>query len=99
MCLRVCREDIIAASVSIAVVSYNSRQHLGRCLASIARTVGPTCETIVLDNASTDGSADFVAEHFPWVRLIRSAENAGFAVGNNRAIAASRAEFIVALNP
>jgi GT2 family glycosyltransferase len=84
---------------SIVIVSYNSQHHLDRCLTSIDRTVDSTCETIVVDNASTDGSANYVAERYPWVRLIRSAENEGFAAGNNRGAAAARGGFIVALNP
>ena len=54
---------------------------------------------MVVDNASTDGSADFVAERYPWVRLIRSMENEGFAAGNNRGVLATCGEYVVALNP
>lgn len=84
---------------SIVIVSYNSMHHLERCLSAIERAAGPVHETIVVDNASTDGSADYVAEYFPWVSLIRSSENEGFATGNNHGVAAARGEYIVALNP
>ncbi len=84
---------------SIIIVSYNSRQHLERCLSSVAATIGPQCEVVLLDNASADGSADFVAERFPWVKLARSASNIGFAAGNNRAVGLAKGRYIVALNP
>ena len=80
-------EQALATLASIIIVSYNSRGHLERCLPSVFATIALRCEVIVVDNASTDGSADWVATHFPWVRLIRSATNDGFAAGNNRGAA------------
>jgi GT2 family glycosyltransferase len=80
-------------------VSYNSRPHLEACLNSVCCTVGLDCEVIVVDNASTDHSARFVAERFPWVKLIRNRKNTGFAAANNKAVRAARGRYIVALNP
>jgi GT2 family glycosyltransferase len=54
---------------------------------------------LVVDNASSDGSADMVAGDFPWVRLIRSPHNGGFAFGNNQALRQARGEAILILNP
>lgn len=56
-------------------------------------------EVIVVDNASADGSAQAVAEHFPQVVLRANTDNAGYALGNNQAIEASRGEFVLLLNP
>jgi GT2 family glycosyltransferase len=84
---------------SVVVVSHNSRHHLDRCLTSLLHTVGLDCEVIVVDNASTDGSADFVSDRFPWVKLIRNARNAGFAAANNLAVSEAAGHYIVALNP
>jgi GT2 family glycosyltransferase len=86
-------------SASIVVVSYNSREHLGRCLDSLWATLCYGCEVILVDNASTDGSADYVAEQFPWVHLVRLPRNEGFAEANNRGVALARRQHIVALNP
>jgi GT2 family glycosyltransferase len=53
----------------------------------------------VVDNASSDGSADMVAAQFPWVTLVRSPRNGGFAYGNNQALRQCRGNAILLLNP
>ncbi len=86
--------------VSIVIVSYNTRELLADCLGSIAQDGGQLAlETFVVDNASADGSADMVAERFPWVRLIRNEGNSGFAAANNQAIRESRGRYVLLLNP
>lgn len=85
--------------LSIIVVSYNTRELLSDCLKSIAETTADfDCETIVVDNASTDGSAPMVRRYFPSVKLIRNPENGGFAAANNIGIAASRGRHVLLLN-
>ncbi len=59
----------------------------------------PSAEVIVVDNASTDGSVEMVRKEFPWVRIIRSQQNLGFAKANNRAIRKSRGRYVLLLNP
>lgn len=83
---------------SIVVVSYNSAGYLPHCLGSIAAELGSADELIVVDNGSSDGSADLVAERYPWARLLRG-ENTGYAGGNNAGAAVARGEFLVLLNP
>ena len=69
--------------LGIVIVNYNVRDLLRDCLASVFDSRGDfTFEVCVVDNGSTDGSADMVALEFPQVRLIR-AENRGYAAGNN----------------
>jgi len=85
--------------VSVLVVSYNTRAMTLACLASVAAQTRAAHEVIVLDNASTDGSAGAVAQAHPGVRLIASADNLGFAGGNNRAAAQARGEYLLLLNP
>ena len=78
--------------LSIIIVSWNTRDLLARCLESVQREGGGdrgagAIETFVVDNASSDGSAEMVAGRFPSVRLIANRENVGFARANNQALA------------
>ena len=65
--------------VLVIVVTYNGMRWLERCLSSVPAWA----DAYVVDNASADGSADYVAAHFPQVKLVRSAENLGFSKPNN----------------
>ncbi|MGB6836287.1 MAG: glycosyltransferase family 2 protein [Dehalococcoidia bacterium] len=86
--------------VSVVIVSFNSRNYLRPCLRSVLEhTQGVEYEVIVVDNASSDGSAEMVAGEFPQVTLLRRADNAGFAAANNEGIRAARGEAILLLNP
>jgi len=85
--------------VTIVVVSYQSREWLGPCLESIARGTHLAWEAIVVDNASTDGSADFLEREFPSLRIIRNSTNRGFAAAVNQGIAEARGRFLFLLNP
>lgn len=86
--------------VSILIVNWNTCRYLRECLRSIRRTVkGLEFEVIVVDNASTDGSAERVRSEFPWATLLASPENLGFARGNNLALSHASGEFILVLNP
>ena len=84
--------------LSIIIVSFNARTDLEGCLASL-RAAPPAVshEIVVVDNASTDGSAD-VARAFPGVHLIASPANDGFAVANNLGIRASSGRALLLLN-
>ena len=79
-------------SVAIIVITFNGRHHLARCLPSLLKTDYPNFRVILVDNASTDGSAEFVSENFPTVSIVRHPQNFGFAKGNNIAIASCLAE-------
>src|SRR3954447_13331476 len=73
-----------APLVSVAVVSWNTRELLRRCLESFGAEVDAgRCEVWVVDNASSDGSPELVRERFPWVRLVASKENLGFGPAVN----------------
>ena len=87
-------------SLSIVVVSWNARADLERCLSSLS-LAPPRIdhEIVVVDNASTDGASDMVAERFPLVRLIRAGGNLGFAKANNVGIRATTGELVLLLNP
>jgi GT2 family glycosyltransferase len=83
--------------ISVVVVNWNRKELLRACLASVARQTGVDFETIVVDNGSTDGSAELAEEEFG-ARVIRNAQNRGFCAANNQGIAAARGDFIALLN-
>ncbi len=86
--------------LSIIIVNHQTREHLRNCLRSIFGSRQRTrFEVRVVDNASTDGSAEMVEREFPAVHLVRNAENVGFAHANNQALAGARGEFLLLLNP
>lgn len=91
---------MIPAELSLVIVSFQVRELLRQCLASLARVAESfALEMIVVDNASTDGSAEMVAEQFPGVRLIRNAENVGFARANNQGLRVASGRYWMLLNP
>ncbi len=82
------------------IPSYNGRALLETCLASVEkhRPPGIDVEVIVSDDGSTDDTPDWLAAHYPWVRLVRRETNAGFCAAANAGIAAARGEFVQLLN-
>jgi GT2 family glycosyltransferase len=87
------------AEVSVVVMSYNTSTLLRDCLQTLKREAGDiTYETLLVDNASRDGSADMVQQEFPEVRLVRSPVNLGFAAGNNRTFHLAQGRYILLLN-
>ena len=94
-------EAVSAGRVGIVLVNYNGAKFLPDCLDSLARIDYSEVLTVLVDNASTDGSADWAAAHFPEVRLVRQAENGGFAQASNvgiRACLAQGCAFVLLLN-
>ncbi len=86
--------------LSILIVSWNTRDLLARCLDSLYRhPPGVPFEVVVVDNASSDGSAEMVRQFGHPVRLVENQENVGFAAPNNQAIALSRGRYLLLLNP
>ncbi len=86
--------------LSIIIVSYNTRELTLECLRSLdAQTDRSLYELLVVDNLSSDGSADAIAAEFPWAKLIRSEKNLGFAGGNNLAAREAAGEYLLLLNP
>jgi len=88
------------AELTIIVVTWNSAEHIERCLRSIARRRGEvTVRTIVIDNASSDGTAGIIRSHFPGVELVQNPHNAGFAAANNQGLRMSTTPYVLLLNP
>ena len=84
--------------VSVILPHYNGIDILKECLDSLSRTSYPAMEIIVVDNASTDGSEDFIRANYPDVRIIRHTSNLGFAGGCNSGIIAALGEVVCILN-
>ena len=85
--------------LSIAIVNWNTRDLLYHCLESVFENLdGIESEVIVVDNGSTDGSADVVRDVFPQVKLIETGENLGFAKANNVAYRHATGEYFLLLN-
>lgn len=86
--------------LSIIIVSWNVKEYLKKCLASIfANQADLKLQVIVIDNASADRSAEMIKANFPSVEIMANEKNLGFAKANNQGIAQARAKYILALNP
>ena len=85
-------------SASIIVVNYNGQEWLPALFRSLESQSRSDFEVIMVDNASTDDSVEYVAREFPQVKLVRSQANVGFAQGNNLGVTHARGKYIVLLN-
>jgi len=86
--------------LSIIIISWNTKELLAQCLASIYAYPPPEpFEIVVVDNGSRDGSAAMVTRNYSQVHLIRNEDNRGFAQANNQGILASRGHYLLLLNP
>ena len=85
--------------LSVVIVNWNTCDLLRMCLASVFRYMqGIAYEVFVVDNASSDGSSDMVAQEFPAARVIRNTENVGFSRANNQAIRLTSSRYVLLLN-
>jgi GT2 family glycosyltransferase len=86
--------------ISVVIVAWNAKHYLELCLESLEKAPPRrSMETFVVDNASADGTVERVETRFPWVRLIKSPVNLGFAKGNNLAIRQCQGRYITLVNP
>jgi GT2 family glycosyltransferase len=85
--------------LTIGIVTYNGKGLTAQCLKSIYDTA-PACdfEVVVVDNASVDGTVEWLREAYPQVRLVVNDRNAGVAVGNNQCIRAAGGRYVLLLN-
>jgi GT2 family glycosyltransferase len=83
---------------SIVIPNWNGRHFLQTCLDSLRAQMYPAVEVIIADNASSDGSQQFVREHYPEVRLIALPENRGFTGACNAGMEAAKGEYVALLN-
>jgi GT2 family glycosyltransferase len=83
---------------SIIIVTWNALEHLKRFLPSVAESVYPDFEIIIADNASSDGSAEWVKKAFPQCRVVTFDRNYGYCGGNNRAVKYTEGDVLIFLN-
>jgi len=84
--------------LSIIIINYNGKSFLSECLTSIQEHVKCEYEVIVVDNASVDGSCEYLRVHFPQVRLIEGSINQGFSRGNNLGAKSAKGNLLLLLN-
>jgi len=95
------RGIMLQKKLSIIIVNYNAGKYLIRCLKSLENNPAKSVcmEAVVVDNCSSDGSDVKMREKFPWVKLIKSQENNGFAMANNMGAKNSSGEYLLFVNP
>jgi hypothetical protein len=86
------------AMISVVVLNFNGKRYLEKCLSSLATQTHKDFEVIVVDNASSDRSADYLNVRFPWVKIVKNGSNLGFAGGTNSGIRLAQGEYILTLN-
>ncbi len=90
---------VVAPVISVCVANYNGMDVIDECLQSVLKQEGQICvEILVHDDASSDGSAMYIRDHYPEARLIVSANNVGFCVANNRMAAQAKGQYLLLLN-
>jgi len=87
-----------APVLSVVIPSWNTREYLAACLRTLAAAEKPATEVIVVENASSDGSLEYLREHHPDLQLIVNAKNEGFARGSNQGMRVARGEYVLLLN-
>ncbi|MEM3448740.1 MAG: glycosyltransferase family 2 protein [Nitrososphaerota archaeon] len=83
---------------SVIVLNHNGMAFLEKCFNSLKNQSYPNYEVIMVDNASTDNSIEYVKRNFPWIKLIQSNTNLGYAGGNNLGAKKARGKYLVFLN-
>ena len=86
--------------LSVIIVNYNVKYFLEQALVSLKKAArGLTVEYIVVDNASADGSVEYISQNFPWVELIANPENLGFGRANNIGLKRASGRYLLVINP
>ena len=91
--------DDEAADLGVIIVNYNTAHLLDRCISNLREASrGLSVRVVIVDNASRDGSAEFIRERLPDCKLIANSDNVGFGRANNQALEFSKAPFVLLLN-
>jgi hypothetical protein len=84
--------------ISFVILTYNRRDQVVHTITSVRNQQYPNVEIVVVDNGSTDGTAEFLRSRYPSIKVVANRKNVGTAAGRNRGIEASSGEFIVLLD-
>lgn len=84
--------------ISVVIPSWNTKEYLAACLTHLAAARKPATEVIVVENASSDGSYEYLCAEHPEVVLIRNEKNEGFARGSNQGMRVARGKYVLLLN-
>ncbi len=85
--------------VTISLLGWNSKKYLKRAFDSILAQDYPNIEMLFIDNASQDGSVDFVRQNFPEIKVVANQKNVGYAAGHNLGIERAQGKYVVCMNP
>jgi GT2 family glycosyltransferase len=84
--------------ISVVILNFNGKRYLEKSLSALESQTYRDFEVIVVDNASSDGSVDYLEAHFPSARIVENEKNLGFAGGTNSGIRLAKGEYILTLN-
>ncbi len=91
--------ETVTPLVSIIIVNYNGMRYIRECLASVLSQQYPDYEVIVVDNASSDGSREFICDNYPTIKVLCMPQNVEFVKANNFGLQEAKGEYILLLNP
>lgn len=85
--------------VSINIVTWNSLKYLPECLRSIKEQTFIDYSILIIDNASTDGTLEFLSKEYPSLNVLKNAKNSGYSAAHNQGIGLAQAEYVLCMNP
>ena len=85
--------------ISINIVTHNELKYLSACIGSILSQTYKNIEIFLVDNASYDGTIEFIKKNYPRIKIIPNRENLGYTGGHNKAIKISKGDFFMPINP
>ncbi|MFA5070135.1 MAG: glycosyltransferase family 2 protein [Patescibacteria group bacterium] len=87
------------SKVTINIVTWNSLTYLPFCLSSIYKQTFTDFSVLIIDNASGDGTMDFIRSNYPQVKTLRNTQNLGFSKAHNQGIKLTKSPYILVMNP
>lgn len=92
-------QEPASPSVTVLIINYNGRKYLDELLNSLRDQVFPDFKTVLMDNASTDDSVQYVRNNYPWVEVVSHSRNLGFSRAANRGAMRCNSTYFALLNP